>query len=155
MGREHVVTVRVVNPGPEPLPGIPASEILSGRPTLFVGWAFTETAEEAFGFQGTIQLESPLAPGETRDLRLAVTPKDPRLRVLRIQLWVSRYESGGLTGGPVGSPIAHEIELPTGLRDASRKALLLALAICNAFFLGAMALDRRLSSTVDENRPVA
>lgn len=157
VGREHVVRVRVSNTGAEPLPGIPASEILSGRPTLFVGWAFTETAEEAFGFQGTVQLESPLAPGESRELALPVTPINPRHGVLRVQLWVSHYESGGLTGGPVGAPVSHEVEFPTTLRDASRPALLVALAICNAFFLGAMGLDRLLKrrSAVDENRPVA
>lgn len=144
VGREYKLKVRITNTGVTPLPGIPVAEITSGKPTLFVGWGFTETTEEAFGFLGAVQIESPLAPGESREVALAVTAKDPTLAVFRMQLWVSRNEAAGLVGGAVGPSFAREIELPISFRDASRTALLFALAICNAFFLGYLWLDARL-----------
>ena len=140
-GRDYEVVVRITNFGKTPLPGLSMNRLDSGEPCLFVGWGFSRTAEEPFGFLGTYPIDAPLAAGASRELTMTVTADRSELTFFRVGLWVSRKETGGFMGGPLGNTYAREVVVPTGLRDGSRKALLFAMLVCNAFFLAYIGLD--------------
>ena len=127
--------VRVTNVGKVPLPGLLPSDLGNGEPCLFIGWGFSRKENEDFAFQGNYPSNSSIAPGESREFTMKAWAEDPKMKFFRVGLWVSRKENTGFIGGPLRNRVAQRAEIPTTFRDNSRKSLLFAFVVCNAFFL--------------------
>lgn len=140
-GQEYSIKVRVTNTGKQTLPGLPVTELSSGAPCLYAGWGYSKNPEEQFAFLGTYPITSPIKPGESREVEMKYFSGSADMNYFRLGLWVSQKEEAGYMGGPIGNHFDRRIKIPTTFRDASRKALLVALAVCNAFFLSFLLLD--------------
>lgn len=145
LNQSYRVVARLRNTGTVPLPGLPPVDRLSGRPCLYVGWGFTKKDHGAFAFLGTAALDAPLPPGASIDFDMEITTTRDQegMRYLRVGLWVSRKESAGLVGGPVGEPLAIAVDLPSDRRPATRVAFYGVIVLAHLLFFGYLVMDFR------------
>ena len=128
------LTVRVRNGSGDVVPGSTATEYTRGAPAVFVGAWFAPNAPRVLGtFQYSSRLGASVAPGQSADIVLAVTPTAPGPQYLGIGLF--RSSANGQDTGEVGEVTSLLVSVAPGSWLENHRALFLR-GLIGVHFLG-------------------